>query len=220
MKIECIIRRPKGTKVELQGIEYHFKPNGEDVRHIANIENQVHIRQLLRIPEGYKALEEVPVEVQGELDSALQLVGSKVHAASYDIKGEKIALEELVAMAFDDSGIDRDAWNALCDEARYGYIDTTLSELQGPLDPEPDSEPTDIKPESELNTTPDEPSVVDEQPNVEKLPGPTPEELPKAEVTGQALDYDALVVQYQAKFGKKPHYKLSAERIKQVLEEA
>ena len=53
-------------------------------------------------------------------DDDLQLVGSNIHSASYKIKGgETISLDELVSMAFQDSGLDQDQWNNASDEERH-----------------------------------------------------------------------------------------------------
>lgn len=41
-----------------------------------------------------------------------------------------------------------------------------------------------------------------------------------ADDSNQDADHDELVAQYQAKFGKKPHHKLSDDRIREVLAEA
>lgn len=52
MKIESIIRRKKGTVVNMQGAVYHFSPDS-DGRHIADVTNREHVAKFLAIPEGY-----------------------------------------------------------------------------------------------------------------------------------------------------------------------
>lgn len=55
MKIECLIRRKKGTLVEFKadGAAYHFTPD-EEGRHVADVDNEKHAERLLSIkPEAY-----------------------------------------------------------------------------------------------------------------------------------------------------------------------
>lgn len=53
MKIESLLRRPGGTKVTLDGVEYHFKP-GPDGREFADVTNSDHIGIFTSIREGYR----------------------------------------------------------------------------------------------------------------------------------------------------------------------
>lgn len=53
MKLECILHRPGGTTVDLDGQQYHFAPT-EEGPHACEIENEDHIDRLLAIPEGYR----------------------------------------------------------------------------------------------------------------------------------------------------------------------
>lgn len=53
MKIESLLRRKGGTKVTLDGIEYHFKPDAEG-REFADVPNEKHIGIFVSIPEGYR----------------------------------------------------------------------------------------------------------------------------------------------------------------------
>jgi hypothetical protein len=51
--VECLLRRPPhGTKVELDGTVYHFKPD-QDGREVAVIHNPAHLGKLLSISEAY-----------------------------------------------------------------------------------------------------------------------------------------------------------------------
>lgn len=137
MKIESLIKRKGGTVVEMAAPTrtYRFAPesgNHEDP-HVADVEEQGHIRALLRIREGFRVLEGegLQEEEQQQFEIDQPLVGSKIHSASYKIKGgDTIALDDLVAMAFQDSGLDCEQWNNASDEERYGFIDATLMELQ------------------------------------------------------------------------------------------
>lgn len=76
MKIESLLRRPGGTKVVLDGAEYHFKP-GPDGREFADVTNSDHIGIFASIREGYrvagtetKAPEPTPVAVAPEPEPA------------------------------------------------------------------------------------------------------------------------------------------------------
>lgn len=135
MKIESLIKRKNGTKVDMDAPkrQYHFKPTEDDERHIADVDVEHHAKSLLRITEGFRAVDHA--DFQGDEDNDLppgrHLNGSNVHSASYVIKGgDRVDLQDLVNMAFDDSGLTEDEWNALADADRYEYIDTTLKELQ------------------------------------------------------------------------------------------
>ena len=55
MRIESILRRKGGTKVTLDGVEYHFMPDSEG-REFADVTNERHIGIFTSIPEGYRAV--------------------------------------------------------------------------------------------------------------------------------------------------------------------
>jgi len=65
MLIESRIRRAKGTRVTLDGTEYHFTPNKDGV-HVADVSNADHIDRFLAVPEGFRVVvqgrKEKPVE--------------------------------------------------------------------------------------------------------------------------------------------------------------
>jgi len=56
MRIESILRRPGGTRVTLDGVEYHFVPDAEG-REFCDVSNPEHVKILLAIQEGYRAAE-------------------------------------------------------------------------------------------------------------------------------------------------------------------
>ncbi|CAB4134886.1 hypothetical protein UFOVP275_29 [uncultured Caudovirales phage] len=188
MKIQCIIERKGGSKIELSGIEYHFEPL-EDGCHVAEVENEEHADRFLAISEGYKVYrgelsptgeavnapesKAAPKEVPAPQES---LLGSSVHEASYDIGGTVYEIEAVVAKAFEATGMTAAEWNELSEEERSEKIDATLDSLDAAA------------------------------------------EVPASgEVTG---DREALAAQYKEKFGKAPHYRLSAEKIKAELDAA
>jgi len=216
MKIESLIRRPEGTKVELDNVLYHFVPKGQDARHIAEVEREEHIRSFLSIPEGYQPVEgeKVSKKLQQQLDDEAELNGSAVHAAQYEFHGEKVKLDDIVLMAFDDSGLTREEWNELDDQKRYTFLDQTIASLKGD-----EKEPIEIVPADSKLPGDGQPSPEAGGDATTKTKLPQPEVIEEANDSGQALDRDALVLKYKEKFGRKPHHSLSAERIKQALDQ-
>lgn len=67
MKIECILKREGGSKVEIGGTEYHFAPQA-DGAHVAEVSNNGHIQRFLSIPEGYRIYGE-PDDQHGDGDT-------------------------------------------------------------------------------------------------------------------------------------------------------
>lgn len=218
MQIESLIRRPNGTKVELDDVQYHFKPKDEDPRHIAEVKREEHIRSFLSIPEGYQPVEgeKVSQKMQKQLDEDAALNGSAVHAAQYEFHGEKVKLDDIVLMAFDDSGLTREEWNDLDDQSRYVYLDQTIASLKGD-----EKEPVEIVPKDTPMTGEGQPQVssADTGTATTKTNQQLPEVIEEADDSGKELDRDALAEKYKAKFGRKPHHTLSAERIKQALDQ-
>ena len=62
MNIVCTLKRLGGTKIELFGKTYHFKPAGSDGIHIAEVTDPKAIKQLLNIPEAYHEEDKPPVK--------------------------------------------------------------------------------------------------------------------------------------------------------------
>jgi len=54
MKIESIIRRKAGTKVQLGDNKYHFAPGEDGGAHVAEVTEPADIARLLSIPEGFR----------------------------------------------------------------------------------------------------------------------------------------------------------------------
>lgn len=234
MKIESLIRRAKGTLVELDDKTYNFQPSATDPRHLAEVGVESHIKRLLSITEGYAPADgsESPFPAPQQLGA---IAGSQVHAAQYTLlNGDILSLDELTSRAFRESGLSIGEWNDLSDEDRYGQIDTTLSEIQEASAPreqhydapesqeQPEQEPPEEEPsntiepedeqplgDAENAETDPEPPVVEEKPVADK---PVVEEVVE-------LDRDELAKQFEAKFGRKPNGKLSARSIQKALEE-
>lgn len=51
MKLECLRKRPGGTKVQLGSAEYHFRPDPKNPTgpHVCEVDNQGHLKTLLTI---------------------------------------------------------------------------------------------------------------------------------------------------------------------------
>lgn len=220
MKIESLIKRKGGSVVEMDAPSrtYHFAPvsGKHEDPHVADVDEQSHIRSLLRIREGYRVLE--GEDQQDEIlqqDTDIQLVGSNIHSASYKIKGgETITLDELVSMAFLDSGLDQDQWNEASDEERYGFIDATLLELQvGEGDPEQvkeQEEPDHVQQDEEQDPPP---------PPVQEQPQATVQEQAAGQQEMSDMSRAELADMYQKRFGRKPSTRMSIPDIINALSE-
>lgn len=213
MKIESLIKRKGGSVVEMDAPSrtYHFAPvsGKHEDPHVADVEEQSHIRALLRIREGFRVLEGEAQQDDPVHDDDLQLVGSNIHSASYKIKGgETISLDELVSMAFQDSGLDQDQWNNASDEERYGFIDATLLELQlGEGEPEPvkQQEEPDVEPAATQQTE-------------EQAQPPAQEPAAEQQELGSMSRAD-LSDLYQKRFGRKPSTRMTIADIANALSE-
>lgn len=64
MKIECLRIRPGGTTVELDGETYHFRPEGTETRHIAEVSKVAHIKTLLSIA-AYQVADDAVADMTG-----------------------------------------------------------------------------------------------------------------------------------------------------------
>lgn len=53
MLIECLIKRPGGSHVDLDGTQYHFKPDAAD-RHTADVMIDAHVDRFLSISDAYR----------------------------------------------------------------------------------------------------------------------------------------------------------------------
>lgn len=154
MKIECILHRDGGTRVQLGGTEYHFVPL-DDGAHVADVENTDHQDRFLAISEAYRlyrassatSAEEIGATGMGEGNSEptvpVILLGSNVHPASFDIGGKTYSLGDIVALAAE--GFSPADWNELSDEARADLIDEKLDELDVQGEGEADTVLADLR---------------------------------------------------------------------------
>lgn len=215
MKIESLIKRKNGTKVQLDAPkrEYHFAPESGNFNdpHVCEVEEESHARILLRISGGYR-LAEGEKGLPDEDVNPPRLKGSAVHDARYTIKGgDVVELEDLVNMAFEDSGLDEDEWNELADQQRYEYIDTTLRELQeGFHETNDNGKPGDDENTGDAN---DNNKGKDESQQEEK---PKAEDKPK---DGDLPSRKELVTAFKEKFGRNPSNKMSVEDLYHAINE-
>lgn len=191
MKIACLGHRDGGTKVDIDGIEYHFEPL-EDGAHVADVEDSSHIDRFLRIADHYKVYHGklAPVGKPVRIAPAGKprvfvapkvasdtLLGSSVHDSSYEIGGKTYSLGDVVALAHKTSELTVEEWNELDEGDRHAKIDITLD---------------DLAEAAELAETAEAPA---------------------------ADERAALVEQYKAKFGQAPHHRASIDTIKAKLAE-
>lgn len=215
MKIESLIKRKNGTKVQLDAPkrEYLFAPESGNFNdpHVCDVEEESHARILLRISGGYR-LAEGEKGLPDEDINPPRLKGSAVHDARYTIKGgDVVELEDLVNMAFEDSGLDEDDWNELADQQRYEYIDTTLRELQEGFHETNDAgKPGDDEKTSDAK---DNNEGKDESQQEEKTKA---EDKPKE---GDLPSRKELVTAFKEKFGRNPSNKMSVEDLYHAINE-
>ena len=223
MKIECILRRDPPTTVILGTTAYQFKPD-EEGRHVCDVDDTAHLARLLSIGEAYRLPGDAPVPeelkpaiiahtfpaeapILAPLDDNI-IKGSTVHPATFDLGGDaSVDIEDVVFHALTLSGLTTSEWNSLPAEDRHNFIDIALDDLD----------------EREL---PDE-----EEPAPVPEAKPTPETAPvsaagnsngaESNTAPDAMDVEleALRDQYMAKFGKKPHHKFGAEKLRTLLAE-
>lgn len=240
MKIESLIKRIGGTFVDMEAPtkQYHFKPTDEDDRHIANVDLEHHAKALLRIKEGYRAVDAEDDKPENDPVPDRQLNGSVVHNASYTIKGgDTILLADLIDMAFDDSGLSEEEWNALDDNDRYVYINTTLKELVDGEHGEV-AEQTAQTQADQSTTVPSDPvgqsaqidtaadTTGNQDTNVEAKSADVVDSPAKEDTDANGipdnlddLKGEALITAYEKKFGRKPSSKMKVDDIRRALSE-
>lgn len=223
MKIECILRRDPPTTVILGVTAYQFQPD-EDGRHVCDVEDPAHLARLLSISEAYRLPGDAPVPeelkpaiIEQTLPEAPTLLvpideyaikGSDVHPRTFDLGGaERVHLDDVLVHALDLSGLTTYEWNRLPDEDRHNFIDIALDDLdEREL---PDETAPAPAPVPEAKPTPETAPVSD----VGNSSGGASSSAPDA----TDVELEALRDQFVAKFGKKPHHKFGAEKLRTLL---
>lgn len=216
MHIECKIQRAGGTHVDMGDAQYHFAPQ-PDGAHVALVESERHQDRFLSISEGYRLYrgehQPAPVaataseigltkapDAEGVMEGAKTdfsdiLNGSDSHPASFDINGKTYSLGNVVAMAAKSNGLAAAEWNELSAEGRADMIDEELDKLNeaGPA------------------------AIGAAAGGVDAVAAAATDGA-AASINDDAVRA-ALVVQFEAKFGKKPHYAIGIEKLRQKLAE-
>ena len=227
MKIECILRRDPPAVVTLGSTAYQFQPD-EQGRHVCDVEDNAHLARLLSISEAYRLPGDEPIPqalipaiVEHTLPTAAATLapvdehvvkGSSVHPATFDLGGAELTeLADVVDHALNLSGLTTMEWNGLPGEDRHVFIDLALDDLD---ERDPPSSMTTA-------TTPPviEPPIA--KPITETAPvsvaGNSNGDALKEGPADSVAEREVLAVAYKEKFGARPHYKWSIEKITEEL---
>jgi hypothetical protein len=194
MDIECRLRRPGGSKIEIGNTEYHFKPLS-DGAHVAAVADEQHQDRLLGIPEAYKLYRgkatgaPAPVTIVGKppfvavkpgpVSNEAIAIETAIHPASFDIHGVTYALDDIIVLAQNANGFDATSWQDISDDMRADLIDEELDKLADAGVP---------------------------------TPGEQAEQADPALVAARE--------KFKTKFGKAPHYRWTVDKIKEQLADA
>ncbi len=204
MQIESKIKREGGSHIDMGTAVYHFAPL-EDGAHVADVENEAHQDRFLSISDGYKLYRGASTPLaatEAQLAPAapaapvidpetLPLASSVYHPTEFTIHGNAVSLDKVVSLAFEESGLKVSEWNA--DEARRAdLIDAMLDKITERLAPAPAADPA-------------------------PAPAAAPEPAPAPAPAAVADDREAASLDYQAKFGKKPHHKWGTAKIREEI---
>lgn len=221
MKIECILRRNPPATVILGVTAYQFQVD-EHGRHVCDVEDNAHLARLLSINEAYRLPGDEPIPqalipaiVEQSLPTSAPTLapvdesiikGSAVHPATFDLGGaEPASIEDVVFHALTLSGLTTPEWNSLPDEDRHNFIDLALDDLdERDL---PDEEPATAPPEAK--PTPETAPV--------SAAGNSSGAVPNSAPDATDAELEGLRADYFAKFGKKPHYKFGAEKLRALI---
>lgn len=209
MKIESIIKRDPPTEVLLGDTAYKFQPDSKG-RHVCEVTDKAHIARLLSIAEGFQIPddEDAPkVDIPPVIDPPVQtvqptfqpaqdpdvLLGADGYPDVIDLGNGKTAdIADVIADAHELSGLTTADWNALPLEVRTGLIDAVLDAL------------ADSEEEAPKDAANDDQSKEDDKPPVD-------------DKTKYEAEREALALEYKAKFGSKPHYKWTMDKIRDEL---
>lgn len=190
MKIVSKIKRRNGHTVTLGDTAYKFLPPD----YADEVTDKAHVERFLSIPEGY-GIADGEVSTKAEQNSepkrveSVEYVGSDVHPAAFEIGGKTIEQAVVVKLAAGERTAEQ--WNALPEGERADLIDEQLDKL---------AESTEGTEDGDTATE-----------------GATDDQL-EGDLNGDGeLDREELAKLYEAKFGKRPHGKWTADRISEEL---
>lgn len=198
MQIECKLKRAGGTTVPMGEKTYHFNPL-DDGAHVAEVTIEEHIARFLSIPEGYRFynanghtldLPEPVVAASAPVDRPEQEVEPVLTSVLHP-EHVTIGGQVYTVNQFARMGYDKSGLSA--EDWNSLTADTRADFIDEAL--------------TELNAA--VPDVEDEQ--------PADEEKPHVDAEDSRA---TLVAKYEAKFNKKPHHKLSDEKIRAAIDEA
>lgn len=217
MKIECILHRPGGTRVQLEAprVEYHFKPSEADPRHIADVAEASHISTLLRITEGYRSAEGEQEEEKPRVH--IDLKTSALHNPFYNIPGGTIDLADVVEMAQKDSGRTPEEWNELDDQERTEWIDQVLLELQATV---PTAAPVVAGTPAADEDGEDEDSVEDAADNSQNNSDAGAQSSNGPDQIDTEDELETLRAEYKKIFKRNPAKSMTAANLKRAISEA
>ncbi len=200
MKIESIIKRDPPTEVVLGDTAYQFVPDSRG-RHVCEVTDKGHIARLLSIAEGFQIPddEEQPANLVIELPALVQPPAS----TTIQPVDENILLGSSVHPATFDLGDGK--------TAQLGDVVAQAHELSGMTT-------------AEWNAMPDEArhqlidAVLDGMAGDSDDKGGADENKhPEDDKAKYEAEREALAMEYKAKFGIKPHYKWTMDKIREEL---
>lgn len=231
MLIESILRRDPPTEIVLGDTTYKFKPDDKG-RHVAEVTDKHHVARLLSISEGYQLADgdedKLPKAVKKEIDDQIEernkapgliapvdenvLAGSTVHPATLTIKGEQVSIDDVIFHAHEMSGMTTAEWNAMPEDARHDLIDAALNAMDDDEnDPANPETPAESGGEGQQND-----GGSQEADDKKKADAETKRQA-KADEKAKAEDREAAAKEYKDKFGKLPHGRWDADKIRAEL---
>lgn len=199
MLVECILRRPGGSKVDMGGgVVYHFHPKNDPEqagRDIAVVNNRAHFQRFMQIPEGYQIPED---RTETKLPAPTTFTAPPVNPQAIGVASSGPAPTGTVLPA-----------------ATAPQGDGQAGQQAGPADVAPVilAAPAGAT----VETVPPAPAPAPVQPVTLDPPPPVATALPDEEAL-RAMDLDALRAQAALELGRKPSAKAKEDvLISQIL---
>lgn len=192
MLLKCPVIREGGSTYEVGGTDYHFKPQA-DGEHVAEVTNPAHQDRFLEI--GFRLYRADEKKAAAPANPAppkksqpLVWAPSTEHPAEIDLgEGRMVKIADVIGRIAEAQGLDAAMWNGLEAERRHKLIDDMLDTMAA------------------------------EAPAGEGATGGLAGEKDDGLGEDPEANRDALVAEYKEKFGKKPHHRWSAAKIREEL---